>query len=96
PRFLLALRAEWNSNFHAEPAAARKAGAMSVPALTKALRLAVPAEIRLRICEAAVRGRHDDLLDLVRQVSWTEPAAGAMLGELATKFDYETLIKACG
>ncbi len=54
----------------------------------------LPAELRKRMYDATVRGRQGALLQLIAEASLVSPSLGASLRDLASEFDYGTLLGA--
>ena len=70
-----------------EPAHARR------PGLTRERLESLPAEFRQQMSAAAIRGRQDNLFELIEQFAGLDAEMRAMLREAVARFDYETLIQ---
>jgi hypothetical protein len=64
--------------------------------LTREALAALPAELREALEAAAVRARHDRLLELAGQVEALDPECGAQLRRVLAGFDYAALLRALG
>jgi CheY-like chemotaxis protein len=66
------------------------------PVLSQAALAVLPAELRERIFNAALRSHHDHLLPLIEQVAAVDLELSENLRTLVAQFDYETLIRLFG
>jgi hypothetical protein len=64
--------------------------------LSQAALAVLPAELRERIFNAALRSHHDHLLPLIEQVAAVDLELSENLRTLVAQFDYETLIRLFG
>ena len=77
----------------AEPSPTESILAGRSNALTKERLAVLPDELKKQLVAAAIRGRHDHLLKLSRQVADIDLPMSEALRELVAKFDYETLLQ---
>jgi PAS domain S-box-containing protein len=77
----------------AEPSTTESILAGRSNALTKERLAVLPDELKKQLVAAAIRGRHDHLLKLSRQVADIDLPMSEALRELVAKFDYETLLQ---
>jgi signal transduction histidine kinase len=73
------------------PAAGESTGRAST--LTKEMLSVIPEVLNTQICEAVVRGRYEQILNLIQQVTVIDSTTGGRLRDLAAAFDYETLLQ---
>lgn len=72
------------------PAAGESTGRVST--LTREMLSEIPEAIKTQIRNAVVRGRQEQILNLIQQVAVMDSHTGGKLRDLAAAFDYETLL----
>jgi two-component system, sensor histidine kinase and response regulator len=73
------------------PAAGESTGRVSI--LTREMLSEIPEAIKTQIRKAVVRGRQEQILNLIQQVAVMDSHTGGKLRDLAAAFDYETLLQ---
>jgi PAS domain S-box-containing protein len=66
------------------------------PALPHDRLLALPEALKQQLRDAAVRARHDRLLELAAEVDAVDPQTGAALRKVIASFDYGAVLRALG